>query len=623
MNNYTFHRTFSVNLETIKKLFITNQKINLLNLSFNLENKKIYICDLLFLKNKKIAKKLFVVKESYDENRTFLATKVLEYLIDLDDKGFGDITKANHVGRLKIFISWCDTNGYDLNNLSKEIAIQVFEYYTFHLKQQIRNSKYSQKSASYLQKNSLTFLVGLSNESKEEISKNITIIKSKKDTENKTTKSDNDIIKYSFNFYHALFLQIFDLVINQKDYPFKIQILNKLYWLLPYKKFWILSEHNTERFKLFDTSTGKIRPVEELEKLYAVHNSNMNTKRNDCIKFFKENNTNYNSESRLELANIGMKAYFMLFLTITGMNDSTASTLDFNDDFEVEKNNHIFKNIKYRANGKKVEFPIRSKFVKDFKKFVKIRKYLLKNTTYKKLFFEYKNQTINDYGKDVSQSSNFNRFFKKIDNNLPKLTSRNFRVNKINYNIEKYGVVHASQVAQTSIATVLSHYTGEFQESSAKQLNAYFEQMNLNILDNHSSSKEIAIGRCSKDENHILTDKEKTIPINANNIDINCNQSEGCLFCKYYCCHADQSDIQKLCSLLFVIDECRYIAKDETHFNSVYKIILDRVNNLLQYIHKNTNMDIELIKKDIYENENLHPYWEYKLTTLYNMGVLK
>lgn len=623
MDKYVFHRTLILDFKTVKELYIHNENINLKNLCINIQEKKIYIADLLFLKNKKISRKLYVIKNTYIEERKLIANKLIEYLIELDNKGIRDITKKNHISRLKFFITWCDENQYNLINLRKKDTVKIFEYFTLYLKQQIRIGRYSQKSASYIQKNSLSFLSILSNINTNEISRNITIFKSQNTLENKIIKSDINSISYSFTFYHSLFNQIFDFIHKKIKYPHKVRLVNDDYWLLPYKKFCILSVKDNEKFKLFDTKKGIIREVQELEKLYATHNSSMYRKRNECVNFFHINNINPESESRLYLVNIAVKAYFMLFLTVTGMNDSTASTLDYNKEYEIEKNNYLLKNIKYRANNKSVEFPIRREFIKDFKKYIKLRKYLLRGIEHERLFFEYKNKEILSYQISYSQSSNFNRFFKKIDKNIPSLTSRNFRVNKSNYNLKNHGVVQAAQMAQVSIPTILSSYTGESEKSSAEQLNDFFNQMNKNIFKNNIESTEINIGRCIKKKKHTLTAEEKVISKNLNNINIDCKQSEGCLFCNYYCCHADEIDIRKLYSLLFVIDECRYIAKDEEHFNSTYKIVIDRITSLLEYIKTNNLINIESIKNDVYDNENLHPYWEHKLTTLYNMGVLK
>ena len=76
----------------------------------------------------------------------------------------------------------------------------------------------------------------------------------------------------------------------------------------------------------------------------------------------------------------------------------------------------------------------------------------------------------------------------------------------------------------------------------------------------------------------------------------------------------------------YVINECKYVAKDENHFLSIYGNVLKRIISIEEEIintSKLSKKDLEEYEKDVFENENLHPYWEYKLNTLINMGVLK
>ncbi len=68
------------------------------------------------------------------------------------------------------------------------------------------------------------------------------------------------------------------------------------------------------------------------------------------------------------LGTIAMKAYFMHFLALTGMNDSTAATLRWDDEYNIEKEQYNFRNIKYRAGNKPVEYSIRREFILEFKK---------------------------------------------------------------------------------------------------------------------------------------------------------------------------------------------------------------------------------------------------------------
>lgn len=54
-----------------------------------------------------------------------------------------------------------------------------------------------------------------------------------------------------------------------------------------------------------------------------------------------ENNINTKTNTRMFLGRVALKATHA-FLVITGMNDSTAATLAWNDDFTIEKEQQNF-----------------------------------------------------------------------------------------------------------------------------------------------------------------------------------------------------------------------------------------------------------------------------------------
>jgi hypothetical protein len=311
----------------------------------------------------------------------------------------------------------------------------------------------------------------------------------------------------------------------------------------------------------------------------------------------------------------------MLFLANTGMNDSIAATLKWNSSYSIEKQRHKFRNIKYRAGNKIVEFEIGSGFVKDFKKFLELRSYILGEKSFEDLFFvgSRDNVSLSPRQRQGSFSSIINKRFKNhIDSDLPTITSRILRVNKTYQSIKQHGIIAASQLAQTSISTLIEHYQGASDELVTEEFGEYFNTLNDNLFNNSDEQIETAIGRCSS----VNSPKQLKVPQNF----IGCDKKEGCLFCESYRLHAEKEDINKIFSLKYIINECKYIARDEEHFKSVYGVVLNRIDNISQeLIQRNyvTKREMKEFEMDVFENENLHPYWEHKLKTLITMGVLK
>jgi hypothetical protein len=302
------------------------------------------------------------------------------------------------------------------------------------------------------------------------------------------------------------------------------------------------------------------------------------------------------------------------------MNDSTASTLMWNENYTIEKVIPEFRNIKYRAGNKIVEFQIVSKLVNLFKRFIKLRNYLLLNNSQNKyLFFQGygENSYISTTSKNGNLSSYINGRISKIfnTNKLKSLSSRTIRLYKSEYLVKNYGVITAANLSQTSITTFVKHYTGENEKTSAEQITNFYDKLNKLAFTYSSSDKKITAGHCSSFGNPVTDIKLKSI-------NIDCEKSEGCLFCKHFRCHADSDDIRKLCSLLFIINEIKNKADSIDHFNSIYSIVIDRINYLLKEISMYKKDLVDKVRKEVFEHEILSYYWEKRLKMLINLGVL-
>jgi uncharacterized protein YnzC (UPF0291/DUF896 family) len=78
-------------------------------------------------------------------------------------------------------------------------------------------------------------------------------------------------------------------------------------------------------------------------------------------------------------------------------------------------------------------------------------------------------------------------------------------------------------------------------------------------------------------------------------------------------------------SLKYLIHECRYIAQNTEHFETVYGKTYQRIRNIEEYILENKYLSYESLRKielEVFEDENLHPYWEHKLNMLISIGLL-
>lgn len=609
-----------ISIESLINIYKKRDKVELDNLGIIIFGKKTIICQILY-KDKEIIGHPYTLKAN-KKSCVAWRKKIIEYTLEETitkfQLGLSSSSVNSIISRVISFVNWLDKNSLELTDDIKN-AVHVFMEYTLFLKAKIRNSALKNSTARRKQSSVHELLNKIYNDKENIIGNSVSFIPRKITILLKSEKSTDEEQKYHYNFYYNMFHQIADFILNDGQFPLKMKLGAKKFWCLPYQKLFF-KETDTNYPRIFNKKDGTIKEAEELAKEYNTDIAQDRYKREKFIKKLELSNQ-YQSKNKLFLASYGLRAFYMLFLTNTGMNDSTAATLKWNSDYEIEKKRHRFRNIKYRAGNKVVEFEIGNSFVKDFDKFIKLRNYLLCQQEFDYLFFigSDKNASLSSQQKDGTFSSIINRrFIKHVDPDLPLMASRQLRVNKTYQTIKDNGIIAASQIAQTSINTLIHYYQGTSDEMVHNELGNYFNMLNSNLFMDENGEVETAVGRCLDFNNprqQMLHDSF-----------IGCAHNEGCLFCENYRLHRDQKDINKLFSLEYIINECRYIAKNENHFNSVYGVILQRIQNIIQALMQKSDITREQInhyKADVFENENLHPYWEYKLKTLVAMGVLQ
>lgn len=621
MGNLKKQTILMVNYKTLQKIFSHKNNIDYSKLGLRL-HQNIALNKLMFGKYKIINRPfaLHADNNTYDSRRSIVVDYVVEDII-IKNKQIGrtDRTIVGKIDLIAEFLKWLDKEKLDfLFNIN--LAQNVFHLFSSYLRLRIRDGSYAQQTASQLQRTALQMLQAIHRDKKNKIASGIKMIR--RGTAKSTEKSSDDDRVYQFNFYSKLFNEISDFLLQEQKYPHQLKLHNKDVWIVPQNPIF-LAGHGKYHINVFNHNKGKTRSVKELFNDFKYANINSaSCQKRDFIRRLKKANTDMNATERLRLASVALKAYYMTFLAVTGMNDSTAATLPWKDHYLIEKEQHKFRNIKYRAHGKTVEFELEQKFVKSFHKFIKLRKYLLIDKHFPHLFFLGYGEKANL--SSIQEKGNFAKsintyMIKKIDPLLPLINSKEMRVNKTHIVLERHGLIAASLSAQSSITTITKHYTGESADSSSEQMTKVFDHLNKNLICTDEDSVNISVGQCRN------LDNPKS-EITLRGVATDCKQAEGCLFCDKYACHADDIDIRKLYSLQFIIEETRMIANNEAHFLSVYKQVLDRIQEILSEIEKIGNEMKCLVKKiyhDVFENENLDSYWNHKLKTLIQMGVLK
>jgi len=384
MDNMEKLPIFFVSIEALVNMYKNTSEINFSQLGV-IASKKICLSQILYTEKKLKTKpyNLYVNKKTYvPKRKIFIEYIINEIIIPKYQLGQSSATVYSNISYIIQFISWLNDEHIKYID-NKIVAKEIFLKYCYYLKTFMRNATLSQATAYVHQRMTLKLLRYITQDKENYIGSGILLIKNIRN--NKTLKSTDREREYHFNFYYKLFHQLTDFLLNKKEYPFKLNLICGDIWVLPSSTVFISNDKNAPH--AFDTTTGKLHEIKTLRKLYGYKNYEAINCLNDFSANINKHNIDFRSNKRLLLASTALQAFYMLFLSITGMNDSTAATLPWNDEYEILKENQKFRTIKYRAGNKPVEFQIQNKFIKDFQKFLSLRRYLLSSFDYNFLFF--------------------------------------------------------------------------------------------------------------------------------------------------------------------------------------------------------------------------------------------
>jgi hypothetical protein len=590
------------------------------------------ICYKNFQVTNKNNRKLNVDIDSIDVVAIQFAKKLIPYLADLKLDGIRVRTLSGLTSFIISLFKYIRKNG--LNLLCNKTTIRnIIHSYTDNLLHQIKvydrnlNLGLSTHTAQTYQSRVISFFSYVIEIEESELTGGLFIIQRNNNQVQSAIALNDDAFAQQFNLYTKIFRQFSNIVLDHIEIPTSVNLNNEQLWIAPSYNQWLKPKHKkTIGLRGFNYDNGHFYTVEELEllahckgkKRYQL-GQHVSQARDATVKVNQQYST-----LRLLLAAWACRAYFMHFLIVTGENDSTAASLMFEDEYLTERSEQHFKSIKWRANGIMVNYDIQNEFVGDFQRYIQLRDYLIKyyQQDYKALFISAAVSKLTTLSTKGDVSCSFRKLFSVQFTGTPLTgTSKSFRVSKSLWVRDNYGSGISSYIMQHNNKTADSHYTNKDEEKSAEQITDYFVALDEQLLKEPVSSVPIPSGNC--------TEPSKPEPLNFlplnNAITVSCGNHEGCLFCSKYRIHADEADIRKLLSVEYLIIQSQNLAASQEHFDSVYKPVLIRIEDLLDHIGDKQPSSLTLIKnvrKEVFEQELLSEYWYRKLELLDDLGLL-
>ncbi|MDP2562140.1 hypothetical protein [Psychrobium sp. 1_MG-2023] len=575
-----------------------------------------------------------------DESSFMLARRKL--LIVLHDyvatTGNTDKTVYFHLSHFIRIITWLDDNGYSLFSNTQTVARQGYCAYVSELNHQIKSVDLNQltpKAANEYQHEIIKLLSLLwGHEVAQVIIREIPLIKYKN---NGGVAPDERNVRFATRTFLHLARGFSSFIMKNKAFPYLLNMSDYECYVFPSNANACVTPYTNTKNYSYHYEAGRIStPEEYMAKCPRRIGIGSATKE---IESSKANliaiNSNVRDVNRLNYASLALNSYMQVFVLMTGIYPSELVQLEYDASFTLEKDllKNDFRAIKMRAAGREVVYSLGNrKGLEIFKEYIQLRNWVLDGEDCRFLFFTMKRNSEGTKKYQKMKADYVYKYYRSLSGKFLPISFEAITARKV----RKYKTVvwNEIDIAQRVIANSLNHSLktnhnyyavsnpNKQQEEFAlfwESANAASQRITIKLVnENDSGSISTASGHCD-DFKHPQPMQIET-PISPD-----CNSQIGCLYCEHYVCHADEEDIRKLYSLLYVINAVRNMATDYSHSDALLLELSMRIHLVLQLMekkYKNIQSVIENIKQEVMGSGLLTPFWEYRLQRYEQMGVI-
>lgn len=334
-----------------------------------------------------------------------------------------------------------------------------------------------------------------------------------------------------------------------------------------------------------------------------------------------------------QIKRIGMRAqyaFIQCFRILTRINNAELIKLAYSDDYTKERDvlSQEFYEVKFRANYRPVTFRIQSKGYTLFKQYLALREVLLEGRYCPYLFFSLgENNTKTPRQISTKHTDEHQQHLRRMKY-LPEISKalQDRQLRNLNTTFLRKSGFSAKGVADNnnhSLRVADQVYAANSLEDQISELDNLFaaiESANKNNKKlSKSKTRSMVSGSCSEQSG-----EPKSI-VKSPPFQPDCETPQGCLFCVYYVCHADEEDIKKLLSLKFVIALIREKAIDFDLSDEIYALLELRIDYILDQISKKTEASKKLVlkmMKTVLNDGVLTAFWDNRLDYYEDMGLI-
>lgn len=568
-----------------------------------------------------------VDESSFDVRRVAPVRRLLAHICQqMLSGGIRHTTMLTQTNRYFVFFDFCDSKGYQNALFDVDVANAALAAYFSAVFDNWRKHSVGAKHGRRLQCDARAVMQAV--HADEDLGHLlIPILASDRDVTNTSVPDESDQGKV-LALCQSLFDGFYELSYRFARFPFRLELPKYLPWQRHY--LWIFAKQNwynkfvvpsdldtdDDGHVAYDYNEGRIKTIAEAELACNPGNAKEIVKKAQSKQ--RDANLNRRDAARLRAASIAHNVFFLQFLANTNMNFTDARELSWSDGYGIKTERQNFRSIKWRAGGKECKFEIESVFLPTFKKFLQIRSFMLDGLECDTLFV-----SLGRSGREAPHmvgmtflTSIYNTL-RLVDPDLNAIMSRQLRVKKADFAISRADLETTAGLLQNSPSTLLKNYTAGSETKHFQEMSTLFEAMSEAarvVVERGVTTTAIPAGNCS--EIGRIEPLDSATPI-----EVSCQKSEGCLFCKSFRLHADGEDARKILSCMQYVQFMSLTATGKEEIDKVHEKVLGRGEELLNLIEQHSPGTVGAIREDVDEG-NLTVYWQAKVEMLRDVGVI-
>ncbi|MFO1315875.1 MAG: hypothetical protein U1F58_09740 [Burkholderiales bacterium] len=439
---------------------------------------------------------------------------------------------------------------------------------------------------------------------------------------------------------HAFFNGLSHLVLTQAPFPYKLALPSDLgweenhLWVFPvhlwrlFPRHWASREQRDNPYWPYDYAKGRLATPAEIAHRYHVRRPSEGLKvAREAIARAQVRVDTANGDERdpyrIMLGMIAHNALLLLFFCNTAANESVTREIETDGRIDARTVNQNFRSIKFRAGSKLISLNAPATFMPYLRRFMELRRYLLNGKTFPYLFFTLgiRNATPPRQITVGSLTSLVASVLRAIDPDLPYVAPRKLRASVADWYQRHHDASITAKVLQNTEQTVQRRYNAgsatDHKEELSQFLTSVSETARRQLIVETPDAvdyRPLEEGGCCADFGHPVALAEH-VPVTPN-----CRDGQGCLFCVHRVLVAGEEDARKLASAAFVMEQVILGPKHE----EVLRPLIAKCDEDLEKIAAfgDCRVMVERVRKDVFENGNLTPFFADKFQLFLELGVI-